>query len=310
MLEELSAKNVIPPEELEKVPNPDPETVAETPMVTTGRTISPRPLTAAEKRAVIAMQAHLRCEDLLSGKATPGRMDRRTAEGLKIYQRLHMLADNANIDLDTRTVLLGDSREHDFRALLRALRERVVDATGLLEDGSALGVQGEVQGRVLDSPEFRPLAVPADKAPADAPPRRRRRGARRRGRRRPGAAPPAAAAGRVGQDHPRRRISIAAATQAASQALGWTSPDAVLASTLAPPAPPPERRSPRARRRARDRRRCPRPSRSGCRRCRRTTAPRWSCARRSIAARWSWRGRSSTRTDTRSGSRRSPTARR
>ena len=39
------------------------------------------------------------------------------------------------------------------------LRERVVDATGLLEDGSALGVQGQVQGRVLDSAEFLPLPV-------------------------------------------------------------------------------------------------------------------------------------------------------
>jgi len=61
VLEELSQKNVIPAEELEKVPNPNPETAKETPMVTTGRTISPRPLTATEKRAVIAMQAHLRC---------------------------------------------------------------------------------------------------------------------------------------------------------------------------------------------------------------------------------------------------------
>jgi len=31
VLEELSAKNVIPPEQPEKVPNPDPATVAETP---------------------------------------------------------------------------------------------------------------------------------------------------------------------------------------------------------------------------------------------------------------------------------------
>jgi hypothetical protein len=84
VLEELSAKNVIPPEELEKVPNPNPETAKETPMVTTGRTISPRPLTPVEKRAVIAMQAHLRCEDLLSGKAIAGRRDMRTADALKI----------------------------------------------------------------------------------------------------------------------------------------------------------------------------------------------------------------------------------
>ena len=75
VLEELSARSVIPAEELEKIPNPDPATVAETPKITTGRTISPRPLTALEKRAVVAMQAHLRCEDLLSRKANAGRMD-------------------------------------------------------------------------------------------------------------------------------------------------------------------------------------------------------------------------------------------
>ena len=168
VLEELAPKNVIPPEEPEKIPNPDPATVKETPMIQTGRTLPPRPLTPTETRAVIAMQAHLRCEELLSGKASSGRMDRRTAEGLRTYQRLHMLADNSKIDLDTRTVLMGDSREHDFRTLLRVLRERVVDATGLLEDGSALGVAGQVQGRVLDSPEFLPLALPAEKTPANA----------------------------------------------------------------------------------------------------------------------------------------------
>jgi hypothetical protein len=161
VLEELSPKNVIPAEEPEKVPEPrHRRRSSETPMILTGRTISPRPLTAVEKRAVIAMQAHLRCEDLLSGKANPGRMDRRTAEGLKVYQRLQMLADNANASIRDPHALLGDSREQDFRALLRALRERVVDATGLLEDGSALGVQGQVQGRVLDSPEFQPLWRP------------------------------------------------------------------------------------------------------------------------------------------------------
>ncbi len=226
VLEELAPKNVIPPEELEKVPNPNPETRAETPMVTTGRTISPRPLTEQEKRAVIAMQAHLRCEDMLRGKATPGRMDRWTAEGLKVYQHLHQLADSSKIDADTRAVLLGDSREHDFRLLLRVLRERVVDATGLLEDGSALGVQGQVEGRVLDSPEFQPLAVSADKAPTGAPTA-------------PGVAPapaapgaaPAPAADASGKIRPAPDL-IAPATHAAAEALGWKAPDAVLASTL------------------------------------------------------------------------------
>jgi hypothetical protein len=233
VLEELSAKNIIPAEEPEKIPNPDPETAKETPMITTGKTLSPRPLTAQEKRAVVAMQAHLRCEDLLSGKANPARMDRRTVEGLKIYQRLQMTADSGRIDLETRTTLLADSREQDFRALLRGLRERVIDATGLLEDGSAIGAQGQVQGRTLDSPEFQPLAAPSDPvatAQADA----QGQGA--------AAAP----------EQPERKITpapdlIAAATHVASTALGWTSPDAVLASALvaSPPAKKGARKPPR-----------------------------------------------------------------
>jgi hypothetical protein len=235
VLEELSAKNVIPPEELEKVPNPNPETRAETPMVTTGRTVSPRPLTEQEKRAVIAMQAHLRCEDLLRGKATPGRMDRWTSEGLKVYQHLHQLADNTKIDADTRAVLLGDSREHDFRLLLRVLRERIVDATGLLEDGSAVGVQGQVQGRVLDSPEFQPLAVSADKAPSGPP---APEAAAAQGQAAPAQAQPAAAVDKSAKIVPASDL-IAPATQVASDALGWKSPEAALANTLPPPGPPP-----------------------------------------------------------------------
>lgn len=229
VLEQLSAKNVIPAEEAEKVPNPDSATVAETPMITTGKTISPRPLTALEKRAVVAMQAHLRCEDLLSGKASPSRMDRRTVEGLKVYQRLQMIADSGNIDAATRGALLGDTHEQDFRALLRALRERVVDATGLLEDGSALGVQGTVQGRVLDSEEFRPLPVQGATAESNPPP----------------------AAGGTAAETSAKIVPaadlVAAATQAACQALGWTSPDAVLASTLVAPPAASRRRKPAAR---------------------------------------------------------------
>ncbi|HLK89755.1 MAG TPA: L,D-transpeptidase [Polyangia bacterium] len=236
VLEELSARNIIPAEEAEKIPNPDPKTAAETPMITTGKTISPRPLTAQEHRAVIAMQGHLRCEDLLSGKANAGRMDRRTVAGLQMYQRLQMLADNGNIDLETRTALLGDSREQDFRALLRALRARVVDVTGLIEDGSAAGAQGEVQGRVIDPSEFRPLSSPfgaASKPEAS------------QGEKVLAASPPAAAQPRP-EAAPNDSKIVAAtdlispATQAASAALGWTSPQAVLASTLVvQPTPPP-----------------------------------------------------------------------
>ena len=252
VLEELSPRNVIPAEEAEKVPNPNPATAKETPMVTTGRTISPRPLTAQEKRAVIAMQAHLRCEDLLPGKAIAGRMDRRTSEGLKTYQHLQMLADNANLDFETRTALLGDSREQDFRALLRALRARVVDVTGLIEDGSALGAQGQVQGRVIDTNEFQPLSAPPGAAKPSPPSAAAGPNA---GPPSAAAGPPTAAAATASPPPPAAASAkdasakivpapdlIAAATQAASEALGWKSPEAVLASTLA--APPPASKKP------------------------------------------------------------------
>jgi hypothetical protein len=219
-LEEMSPKSVIVPEEPEKTTNTPEDGPPDTPPA---EPPPPRkPLSPAAQRAVIAMQAHLRCEGLLLAGAKRARMDRRTVAGLQIYQRMLMIADNGRIDLDTRTALLANSREHDFLALLRALRERVVDATGLLEDGSALGVLGEVQGRQMDSAEFRPLPVEAatrSTQPADA----------------------ANAKITAAPD------LIAAATQAASQALGWTSPEAVLASTLvfSPTPPPSSRRSPR-----------------------------------------------------------------
>jgi hypothetical protein len=234
VLEEMAPKSQILPEEPEKPANANPAVPGDAAKPASGdaaTTPAPaaapvadkpprKPLSPTEKRAVIAMQAHLRCEDLLPAKAKSGRMDPRTVAGLQIYQRLHMLADNGRIDLETRSVLLADSRELDFRALLRALRERVVDATGLLEDGSALGVAGEVQGRTLDSAEFRPVPLPASKSAA------------------PPAEPATAAATSVPAKITGAPDLISAATQAASQALGWTSPDAVLASTLvAPPAP-------------------------------------------------------------------------
>jgi hypothetical protein len=226
-LEQMSPKSVIVPEVPEKPPVTTPAeggTTPPAPVVPTPPEPRRKPFSPAEQRAVIAMQANLRCEGLLLPGAKRARMDLRTVAGLQVYQRLHMIADNGRIDLDTRTVLLADSREHDFRALLRALRERVVDATGLLEDGSAQGHLGEVQGRMLDSAEFRPL--PAEPSPAESDP------------------PPAPAGGAPAKVTPAPDL-IAAATQAASQALGWTSPEAVIASTLvASPAPPSTSRRP------------------------------------------------------------------
>src|SRR6185436_14887954 len=59
--------------------------------------------------------------------------------------------------------------ELDFHALLRALRERVVDATGLVEDGSAGNAWGTVLGRDLDANEMHGLAAHQPPLPNAAP---------------------------------------------------------------------------------------------------------------------------------------------
>jgi hypothetical protein len=137
-----------------------------------------------------ALQAHLRCD----GAALPPseRLDGPTTHALGRYRRRHMAPGPPRLDEELRNLLLTDSRELDFRALLRALRERVADAAGLIEDGSAAARESTVLGRALEGEEIR------------------------RGLGLAGAASSARAAPDL----------IAAATEAAARALGWTSPAA------------------------------------------------------------------------------------
>lgn len=142
--------------------------------------------------AVRAAQRHLRCERILGPRSgEEGVIDYATSDALKTFQRKHMIV-SWQLDLETRDALHTSSREMDFRALLRSLRERVVDASGLIEDGTARGEPGEVVGRVLDTEAFRALA---SRGPLE------------------GGAPDL----------------VAAATDAAAKALGWTSPEAARA---------------------------------------------------------------------------------
>jgi hypothetical protein len=140
---------------------------------------------------VSAMQAHLACDGFLGGRVTEGLFDGPTLFALRRYQRRHMIVSREELDEDTRAVLALDSREADFRAVLRALRERVVDATGLVEDGSAGQDWGTVLDRQLNTAAFHfdtghgRASVPASDA-------------------------------------------VSAATEAAARALGWTSAVATL----------------------------------------------------------------------------------
>jgi hypothetical protein len=140
---------------------------------------------------VHAAQQHLVCERLMEKISYPGLYDHRTFPAVQAFQRKHMLGSRSHLDEETRQVMTTDSREMDYQALLRALRERVVAATGIIEDGSALGKRGTVFGRLLDSKEYRyalpDLPLPHGAADLTSP-----------------------------------------FTQTAATALGWTSPEAAI----------------------------------------------------------------------------------
>lgn len=104
--------------------------------------------------AIRAVQAHLRC-DGVTVRMEDGIFDGRMGTALSDFQRQHVVVSAGTLDAATRAHLADDSRESDFRAVLRTLRERVVDATGLLEDGSAANAWGTVLGRELDPPAMR-----------------------------------------------------------------------------------------------------------------------------------------------------------
>jgi hypothetical protein len=141
--------------------------------------------------SVAVMQEHLQCDELLGSRVRAGIFDGPTLIALRLYQRRHMIVSRGSLDADTRRVLAIDSREADFHTALRALRERVADAAGLIEDGSALHEWGRVLEMDIDSESFRLT----------------------------GGHPPASSGA---------PDLISPATEAAARALGWTTPEATL----------------------------------------------------------------------------------
>lgn len=143
----------------------------------------------AREAAIAALQEHLRCDGLLPARAQKGVFDPATQEAVATFQRRNMIVARGVVDDETRAALLRSSLERDYLALLRALRERVVAATGLVEDGSAAARRGSVLGRTLDGAEL--VAVDA-----------------------------------LGPLPDGAEDRISPATEAAASALGWTSPEA------------------------------------------------------------------------------------
>jgi hypothetical protein len=104
---------------------------------------------------IVAVQKHFVCEDFLRLEDADGSMTWRTGNATELFQRRNFLMPNERLDAETREALTLDSREHDFRLALRVLRERVVDATGIIEDGTAGGGPQPILGRMLDPANMR-----------------------------------------------------------------------------------------------------------------------------------------------------------
>ncbi len=126
--------------------------------------------------AARALVARLRCDGLLSARDARGGIGPRVLLAFATWQRREaLIAAEPRLDEESRARLVRASRERDWLAVLRVVRERVADAAGLLEDGTALGAEQQVAGEYLDGRAAR-LArrggVDADRgsAPPQKPP--------------------------------------------------------------------------------------------------------------------------------------------
>jgi hypothetical protein len=93
----------------------------------------------AERAALAEVEKRLTCEAMLLAKArhTTGVFDDALQQALRRFQMKHMIYEGAYVRKTTLATLSKPPLESDFAALGRVVRERVVAAAGILEDGTA-----------------------------------------------------------------------------------------------------------------------------------------------------------------------------
>lgn len=102
----------------------------------------------AEQAALAEVERRLRCEGFVPGRGgarhTPGVFDEGLQDVLKRFQQKHMVYEGPYLRSGTMARLAKRLQENNLDSLRRVLRERVVAAAGILEDGSAdvLGKDG------------------------------------------------------------------------------------------------------------------------------------------------------------------------
>lgn len=107
----------------------------------------------ADQRALEAAEKRLICEGFLDpppaagakrkrNQHVPGEQDSALSSALRHFQQKHMIYDGHSLRPRTLTVLSQSTLENDHASLVRALRERVVAAADVIEDGSTHGKNG------------------------------------------------------------------------------------------------------------------------------------------------------------------------
>ncbi len=112
------------------------------------------------KAVTSAIQAELVCAGRLRARQVTGRLGSATWRALEAFRRRNMIVGRRLDDNTLRALALG-GEELAFRAVLRILRERVSDAAGLLEDGTARDAPEQVLSRDLDLTHFAPRVAGA-----------------------------------------------------------------------------------------------------------------------------------------------------
>jgi hypothetical protein len=94
---------------------------------------------AAEKPAMAAVERRLTCEGLLSEKShhQVGIYDDAMRIAVRSFQQKHMIYEANYLRRKTVDALTRNLLDNDYDAFVRVLRERVVSAAAILEDGSA-----------------------------------------------------------------------------------------------------------------------------------------------------------------------------
>jgi hypothetical protein len=105
---------------------------------------------AAEKPAMTAVEKRLTCEGLLGAPGRtahhqPGVYDDAMRIAVRRFQQKHMIYEANFLRRKTVEALSRSLLDNDYDALVRAMRERVVSAAGILEDGSTSKVQNLVE---------------------------------------------------------------------------------------------------------------------------------------------------------------------